>query len=133
MGLFIKQTPARVMVGDDEFCLNLSDFVMEHQLHSLPRIVMSGSVMELISGKGGKVRMPEIEKVVYSDPATVIYWKDKTRTVVKCQKGDVFDPELGFLLAVCKKAFGNTGRYNELLKQHVPGYGEKEVPEDGHE
>lgn len=73
--------------------------------------------------------MPEIEKVVYSEPATVIYWKDKTRTVVKCQNGDVFNPELGFLLAVCKKAFGNTGRYNELLKQHVPGYG-KETEDD---
>lgn len=71
--------------------------------------------------------------MIYNDPATVVYWSDNTKTVVKCQPGDRFDLELGFLLAVLKKACGNKGRYNELLRKYVPGYGEKEVPEDGHE
>lgn len=65
-----------------------------------------------------------VNKVIYNGPATVVYWSDKTRTVVKCQSDDYFDPELGFLLAVCKKVCGNTGKYNELLRKHVPGYGE---------
>lgn len=67
-----------------------------------------------------------VKKVIYHDPATIVYWSDNTRTVVKCQPGDTFDPKLGFLLAVCKKSCGNKGNYNELLKEHVPGYGKKE-------
>lgn len=64
-----------------------------------------------------------IERVIYNDPATVVYWSDKTRTVVKCQPGDTYDPKTGFLLALCKKACGNTGNYNNLLRECVPGYG----------
>ena len=77
---------------------------------------------------------PELEviNVIYNDPATVIYWSDKTRTVVKCQHGDTYDPKTGFLLALCKKVCGNTGNYNNLLRECVPEYEEKEAPEDGH-
>ena len=69
----------------------------------------------------------DIKKVIFNNPATVIYWSDNTRTVVKCQPDDYFNHELGFLLAICKKVFGNTGRYNELLREYVPGYGGKKV------
>lgn len=64
-----------------------------------------------------------VRKVIFNDPATVIYWDDGTRTVVKCQPGDTFDPKTGFLMAVCKRMCGNTGRFNELLKEFIPGYG----------
>lgn len=66
-----------------------------------------------------------VKKVIYNDPATIVYWSDNTRTVVKCQPGDTFDPKLGFLLAVLKRSCGNKGNYNELLKEHVPGYGKE--------
>lgn len=65
-----------------------------------------------------------VNKVIYNGPVTVVYWSDRTRTVVKCQPGDTYDPKTGFLLALCKKVCGNTGKYNELLREHVPGYGE---------
>lgn len=57
----------------------------------------------------------EIEKVIFHDPATVILWADGTKTVVKCQPGDTYDREKGFLLAVCKRAYGDTGRYNNVI------------------
>ena len=60
-----------------------------------------------------------IERVIYNAPATIIYWTDGTKTVVKCQPGDEYDRLTGFLLAVCKKAFGNTGAYNKLIKTFV--------------
>lgn len=66
-------------------------------------------------------------RVIYNDPATIVYWSDHTRTVVKCQPGDKFDPETGFLLALCKKVCGNTGNYNNLLRECVPGYGGEKV------
>lgn len=58
-----------------------------------------------------------IEKVIFNDPATIIYWNDGTKTVVKCQPGDTFEKEKGFMLAVMKKVCGNNGAYNELIKR----------------
>lgn len=34
-----------------------------------------------------------IKKVIFNDPATIILWKDGTKTVVKCQEGDTYDKE----------------------------------------
>lgn len=61
-----------------------------------------------------------IKKVVYNDPATVVYWDDGSKTVVKCHEEDVYDERTGFLLCCAKKLFGNTGRFNEVVKEHTP-------------
>lgn len=59
---------------------------------------------------------PDIKKVIYNDPATIIFWEDGTKTVVQCQKGDDYDPEKGLVMAIAKKALGNTSRaLNDVL------------------
>ena len=61
-------------------------------------------------------RLPQIKKVIYNDPATIILWADGTKTVVQCQKGDDYDPEKGLAMAIAKKALGNTSRkLNDVL------------------
>lgn len=67
-----------------------------------------------------------VKKVVFNDPATIVYWADGTKTVVKCQEGDIFDPELGLAMAIAKKAMGNTGSYNEVFKKWLPEEKEEE-------
>lgn len=64
----------------------------------------------------------EIEKVVFNDPATIVIWKDNTKTVVKCQEGDEFDPEKGLAMAISKKALGNKGNYYNVIKTWVSAY-----------
>ena len=59
--------------------------------------------------------IPEVKKVIFNDPATIVYWKDGTKTVVKCQKGDYFDTEKGFAMAFLKKCWGNKGNFNDKL------------------
>ena len=59
--------------------------------------------------------IPEVKKVIFNDPATIVYWKDGTKTVVKCQNSDVFDPEKGFAMAFLKKCWGNKGNFNDKL------------------
>ena len=61
--------------------------------------------------------IPEVKKVIFNDPATIVYWKDGTKTVVKCQKGDDFDPEKGFAMAFLKKCWGNKGNFNDNLRK----------------
>lgn len=62
----------------------------------------------------------EIERVIFNDPATIVIWKDGTKTVVKCQEGDVYDAEKGLALCISKKALGNKGNFNEVFKKWVP-------------
>lgn len=59
-------------------------------------------------------------KCVLNPPATILFWPDKTKTVVKCQNGDPWDPEKGIALAMLKKYFGNTGKYNDIIRDLIP-------------
>lgn len=61
-----------------------------------------------------------IKDVIFSYPATIILWKDGTKTIVKAGKDEKYDPEKGFAMAVCKKMFGNEGNYYEVFKEYVP-------------
>lgn len=74
----------------------------------------------------GSLRIPEIKNVIFNDPATIVFWEDGTKTVVKCQDGDEFDPEKGLAMAIVKKAYGNKGSYCNKMKKWLP----KEEPDD---
>lgn len=72
------------------------------------------SSSELIPSK------PAITKVLYNDPATIVFWDDGTKTIVKCGKHEEFDPEKGLAMAISKKAFGNKGNYYDEFKKWLP-------------
>lgn len=61
-----------------------------------------------------------IKKVIFNNPATIVFWDDGSKTVVKCGEYDIFDPEKGLSMAISKKALGNQGNYYETFKKHVP-------------
>lgn len=65
-------------------------------------------------------KLPEIKDVIFNEPATIIIWKDGTKTVVKCQEGEGYDPEKGIAMAISKKALGNKGNYCEVFKKWLP-------------
>ena len=62
----------------------------------------------------------EIKKVICHKPATVVFWADGTKTVVKCQDGDVYSPETGIAMCYMKKALGNKSNFNNTFKKHIP-------------
>lgn len=64
--------------------------------------------------------MPKIKNVIFNDPATIVFWADGTKTVVKCQEDDIFDPEKGLAMAISKKALGNKGNYCNELRKWLP-------------
>lgn len=57
----------------------------------------------------------EIEKVIFNDPATIILWKDGTKTVVKCCEFDSYDPYVGVSMAINKKLLGDD--YKRVFKK----------------
>lgn len=64
--------------------------------------------------------MYAIKNVIFNDPATIVFWTDGTKTVVKAQGDDIFDPEKGLAMAISKKALGNKGNYCNELKKWLP-------------
>lgn len=69
---------------------------------------------------------PVIKNVIFNNPATIVFWHDGTKTVVKCQEGDDFDPEKGLTMAIAKKFFGNRGSYNNVINKWVDKYYEEQ-------
>lgn len=62
-----------------------------------------------------------IKKVVFSGPATIVIWKDGTKTVVKCMEGDEYDPEKGLMMCIMEKLLGGKSAVKKLFKKHIPG------------
>ncbi len=62
----------------------------------------------------------DIERVIFNNPATIVLWNDGVKTVVKCQEGDVYDPEKGLAMAIAKRFLGNKGNYCEVFKKWLP-------------
>lgn len=62
----------------------------------------------------------EIKKVIFSNPATIVIWADGTKTVVKCQEGDVYSKETGLALCFAKRALGNKGNFNDVFHKWIP-------------
>lgn len=70
--------------------------------------------------------MSRIKNVIFNDPATIVFWNDGTKTVVKCGKDDTFDPEKGLAMAISKYFFVNAGYFNDVFKKWVPKKGESD-------
>ena len=47
-----------------------------------------------------------IKNVIYNDPATIVFWTDGSKTVVKCGERDTYDPEKGLAMCIVKKIYG---------------------------
>ena len=60
-----------------------------------------------------------IKNVIFNDPATIVFWNDGTKTVVKAEN-EPFDPEKGLAIAIAKKSFGNKGDYYDEFKKWLP-------------
>jgi len=60
-----------------------------------------------------------IKDVIFNDPATVVLWKDGSKTVVKCQEGDTYNKETGLAMAIIKKCCSNKGNYNDIFEKWI--------------
>lgn len=76
----------------------------------------------------GTTVLPEIKNVIFNDSATIVFWADDTKTVVKAVNED-FDPEKGLAMAIAKKALGNKGNYFNSIKKWCADYPNKDKSE----
>lgn len=63
-----------------------------------------------------------IKKVIFNPPATIVFWKDGSKTVVKAQ-GDVFNPETGLAMAISRHYLCDVcglERYDGVFNRYLP-------------
>ena len=83
-----------------------------------PPVLMTRNEYEVMLNSIGLKRDDfGIKNVIFNNPATIVYWKDGTKTVVKRQKGERWDKEKGLAMAIIKKAIGNKGNYNDIFRK----------------
>lgn len=99
--------------------------MFEKEEEPMPTNIPNDFIFKLINNGGliirtrRQINMQRIKKVIFNDPATIVFWSDGTKTVVKCDERDEFDPEKGLAMAICKKHFGG-GFYNDIFKKWIP-------------
>lgn len=59
----------------------------------------------------------KIKNVIFNDPATIVFWADGTKTVVKCGENDIYDPEKGLAMAVAKKCLGTNKSHSNYIDE----------------
>lgn len=74
--------------------------------------------------------MYSIKNVIFNDPATIVFWTDGTKTVVKTQDNEmgdheIYDPEKGLAMAISKKALGNKHDYYHTFLHWLKDYEKK--------
>lgn len=98
-------------------CDNLFPWWMVRTYHQVPPLNVVGYYAEKVYD------VPKIKEVKFSNPATIVWFEDGDKVVVKANKGDRFDGEKGLAMALCKKVYG-TDYYN-LFKKFVWGKKDK--------
>lgn len=89
--------------------------------------IRSGALYPQCKGKktDSATNTAAIKDVIFAPPATIIYWSDGSKTVVKCSEKDVFDPEKGLAMAIAKRCGGNKGSYYKEIQNWVEKSGKK--------
>lgn len=63
---------------------------------------------------------PEVNRIIFNDPATIVFWKDGTKTVVKVSDSESYSPYYGFLAALAKKIYGSNSAIQRIVRQFLP-------------
>ena len=89
--------------------------------------IRSGALYPRCEGKktDSATNTAAIKDVIFAPPATIVYWSDGSKTVVKCSEKDVFDPEKGLAMAIAKRCGGNKGNYYKEIQNWVEKSGKK--------
>ena len=94
-----------------------------------PRL-LAGMVTDALNHPN-KTFMPQIKDVIFNPPATIVFWGDGSKTVVKC-RDEQFDPEKGLAMAYFKKTHGDKYEYYEEMRKWVGRYEKKLKKERSH-
>lgn len=83
------------------------------------------AAMKLQASQPTSCCLPMPVNVIFHNPATIVFWDDGDKTVVKCQPGDTFSAEAGLTAAMLKKYMGNDNTFNKVINERSCGATER--------
>lgn len=66
-----------------------------------------------------------VDRVIFHNPATIIFWKNGDKTVVKCAENETYNEYAGFCAAVAKQVFRTNSAVSRIVRN---AYREPEKP-----
>ena len=103
----------------------------------IPEMILQDAIEQM------RKKMPKIKQIIINPPATIIIWKDGTKTVCKTKAPEVdhvtlpdgkklavvpkdeFDPEVGVAMCIAKKYFGSRHQFTKAVKGAVKDFEER--------
>ena len=73
--------------------------------------------------------MMEPKRIIRNGIATIVFWNDGTKTIVKCAVDDEPDDYMVFCAAYCKKVFGSNSQLKRVIKNARNAKSEKKKDE----
>ena len=100
----MKDNPIKITgcstIGYNEF--SLRDIPSIKDFTATAGAKFSGS-FNIYNDKNKSVDTVYITKVIYNNPATIVFWSDGTKTTSKALKGDKYSEENGLIYCIIKK------------------------------
>lgn len=132
----MKYDDVKIMVGNKVYPATSIDWIQTPG--DYPRINVEASVnpynYSAFSSRYCSHAKPaplSIVNVIFNAPATIVFWSDGTKTVVKCDyEHEEYDPEKGIAMAVTRKMLGdNKYEYYNIFLHWLKKY-EKQPKKD---
>ncbi len=114
-----------------DYCKDLSGWISRPSYENYYKInhdknkeAMAKVISKEITSEGLKLTITgnaaddfKLKKIIINGPATVFFWVDGTKTVVKCMEGDKYDLYTAFCIALTKKLVGSNSKIKTILKK----------------
>jgi hypothetical protein len=69
----------------------------------------------LISNREKNISDFKPERITFNGLTTVVFWKDNSKTIVRCSEADLYDPEHAVAMAISHKMFGSKHQFKKFV------------------
>lgn len=69
--------------------------------------------------------LAKVKKIIFNPPATIVIWEDRHKEVVKCNRHEEFQPEIGVAMCFIKRIFESRNQFANLVEDAWLGYLER--------
>lgn len=118
--LFVGNVAVVTTYGDGRIMLTMDDG-RDYRFNKGEVVFYELGNFWLITKPRAEVTLATIKRVIFNPPATIVFWSDGSKTVVKCSKSEAFDPEKGLAMAIAKRAQGNREDYYKDISKWCAG------------
>ena len=134
-GGFIESLEALELVEPDAGVCEKEELRKEiHDKMKVPRDIVNycknDVLMTMKAAETKNFYSLNVSKIIFNPPATIVFWEDGTKTVVKCSAEDEFSEYYGFLAALGKKVYENNNQIKKLIDKKAEWHENKKNKKD---